>query len=259
MKIFEDRRFLRLGDWWFAAEKTVEWLPIFTDSVIWIFGFSPFFPSIFKVLFSSHFLPSFRGKCAYDGTIFRFPPKKKKSHINPWLSGYYTDSSSPQFHSAHLFCCLQSDSIGGCVPLKVCLSRRLEFRWPKIDQKSDFQHYCPCHATIQPLSTQATYITAPAMHAHHQTTTVGTIMRVVEGPNNLAPPLSVQSLWCMHSSYSFVSFLLFLFVVNFHSINSVFFNGKKEEGNRLKRRKNKNKAGYTATQVACGWAGAVMK
>ena len=35
------------------TEKTVEWMPIFTDSVIWIFGFSPFFPPIPRLLFSS--------------------------------------------------------------------------------------------------------------------------------------------------------------------------------------------------------------
>ena len=67
---------IRMGDRWFTAEKTVEWLPIFTDSVIWIFVFSPVFPSNPKLLFSLHFLPSFRGKCAYDGTIFDFHRKK---------------------------------------------------------------------------------------------------------------------------------------------------------------------------------------
>ena len=35
-----------------------------------------------------------------------------------------------------------------------------------------------------------TYITAPAQR---QTTTVGTIMRVVEGPNVLAPPLKAHA------------------------------------------------------------------
>ena len=46
----------------------------------------------------------------------------------------------------------------------------------------------------------------------------------------------------MHSSYSFLSFLLFLFVVHFHSINSDIFNGKKkEEGNRLKTEEEKEK------------------
>ena len=65
------------------------------------------------------------------------------------------NSTSSQFHSVRLFCFLQSDSIRGCVPWKVCLSGTLKFRWHKIDQKSDFQHYCPCHAIIQPLSTPA--------------------------------------------------------------------------------------------------------
>ena len=74
---------------------------------------------------------------------------KRKSEINPCFS------TSSQFHSVRLFCFLQSDSKGGCVSWEVCLSGTLKFRWRKIDQKSDFQHYCPWNATIQPLSTPA--------------------------------------------------------------------------------------------------------
>ena len=38
-----------------------------------------------------------------------------------------------------------------------------------------------------------------------------------------------------------VLILLFLFVVHFHCINSVIFNGKKKEGNRLKTEEEKEK------------------
>ena len=41
---------LRFGD--SPTEKTVEWMPIFTESVIWIFGFSPFlspFPNCLSI------------------------------------------------------------------------------------------------------------------------------------------------------------------------------------------------------------------
>ena len=88
---------LRMGDRWFAAEKTVEWLPIFTDSVIWIFGFSPFFPSIPKLLFPSHFSTVIQREMRTWWDNFPISTEKK-SHINPWSSGYYTNMimSSPE-------------------------------------------------------------------------------------------------------------------------------------------------------------------
>ena len=141
-------------------------------------------------------------------------------------------STSSQFHSAHLFCCLQSESIGGCVPLKVCLSGRLEFRWPKIDQKRDFQHYCPCHATMQPLSTPGHLHYCPCPTANDYSRNH---YESCGGTNSLAPPV-------IYAKFLFIFIISIISILkHFHSINSVIFNGEKKEGNRLKTEEGKKR------------------
>ena len=75
---------LRFGD--SPTEKTVEWMPIFTDSVIWIFGFSPFlspFPNC----------PSLCWNCYHI---------QESAHVNHWnLQEHIPYHLNPLFYSYH--------------------------------------------------------------------------------------------------------------------------------------------------------------
>ena len=75
---------MRFGD--SPTEKTVEWMPIFTDSVIWIFGFSPFlspFPNC----------PSLSWNCYHI---------QESAHVNHWnLQGKNRYYLNPLFYSYH--------------------------------------------------------------------------------------------------------------------------------------------------------------
>ena len=71
---------------------------IFTDSVIWIFGFSPFFLTIFRLLIFLLFSAVMHRKMRMPGQYLQSMNFTGKNfHINPWFSGCYEIVSHPSF------------------------------------------------------------------------------------------------------------------------------------------------------------------
>ena len=91
---------LRFGD--SPTEKTVEWMPIFTDSVIRIFGFSPFFSPLLNCSSICQAQSCYHNKLIYM-SIIEFC--NQNSHKNPWYYIYHSEKERVSYDSFNKHVC----------------------------------------------------------------------------------------------------------------------------------------------------------